>query len=262
MDVSARCLITITTPLLFYIARGNYRSLLSVIVLVNPFTIALLILGLNCLTKCKESNEDQVYIYFKCWLYSTHVTFLLAFQYYVIPSLQITNNEVVILYSSYILLLVSILNLKLKELNTKSLPDNEKLQILGVDQPCLQNGYLRLLAYPIVKRDKNMDWINGNGARLLPFSTSFLNSPTTHNNYLLFCNFLHLAILAQMLYLNITFTCACNTSKLFGRYLLIPMECSNIYESTDARVSMFMSIYSGQLLFCQLVFLLKTSLLR
>lgn len=357
MDLWIKCIIVLSSPILLCIAQISYRSLLSVVVLGNPFALSILITGLNFATtrskdsvdneklssssnnrlnitrqvsSCCSYESDKVILYFKIWIISTHLTFLFSFQYFAVPSLTVTISELGLLYGSYSLLLILILNLKsqvyrvTEELTSPSQSDSAmpltkkshstvpKCNVNisnGVSssttgssskRSCDQLCYLMMLAYPIIRRDKNLDWINGNGSRQLSDSSFRLNGQfkfddhsnddekypedkldasmvfirkmmhydlrsskhpiSIRNNYLLLCNILHLVILAQIFYLNVTYTCACNTSKLFGRSLLIPMECSDIYDRVDARSSMFVSVYSGQLFFCHLVFLFKSSI--
>jgi hypothetical protein len=72
--------------------------------------------------------------------------------------------------------------------------------------------------------------------------------------YLAICNFIHLFIMLQYTYLNITFTCASKPSR-FGLVLLIPYDCSAVFDmdNNQARLSMFAAIASAQILICQLV---------
>lgn len=75
--------------------------------------------------------------------------------------------------------------------------------------------------------------------------------------YLVTCNIFHLALLASYAYFNLTFSCACNLSR-FGKAIIIPVDCSDVYNNRLARVTMFCGVYAGQLFLCHLVFLFKS----
>lgn len=336
----------------------DYQFLFASLIIANPFAITLLISSFKHIIendsitnvglfrsfksktkshKINKTNEprsflcctyqdDKIYLYFKYWLISSHFTFLITLQYYVVGSLTITGQEISLLYCCYIILLVLILNLKnyiSRVTNNFSSNKLSSAMPLAVDNNIDHNNnnitqsdsskldtsstysyncdglcYLKMLAHPIIINDKNMDWINctkNNLQSMEPTSleiysnteadtsnvsydskstttsylssiitlrkminfdqTSIFNFWPTQSSYLMLCNIFHILISAQMFYLNVTFACACNISRLFGKYLLIPVECSDVYDNLEARTAIFIGVYSGQILFSHLAFI-------
>lgn len=221
MDFAARSFLFIGTPILLCLSRVSLIFLLGTLIVFNPFTIFLLIkalryyatprasryLVLNIETNSEVSDETQIKgkkshtsyhdDYYRIWLISTHLTYLTVFEYYLVSSLQISVSESSLLLVSYMILLITLIDLKYNQLHSKSFRD-------GI---------------------------------------------------LMICNLNHMLVLAQIAYLNLTFSCAPRIIQLFGTKILMPYDCSYLKDNLVARMSMFCGINSAQILFCHLVFL-------
>lgn len=79
------------------------------------------------------------------------------------------------------------------------------------------------------------------------------------------CNLLHLAILIQHFYLNITYSCATKPLRLAGMNsattkVIWPYECYAIFDrdDTSSRSTMFSALFSGQFFTCHLVLMVHS----
>lgn len=248
MNMISTIFIYLLTPCLAYLAQLTYHSLFATLCLANPFSIVLLLSSSflsdskypklkqkqssssnnsnnSSSVLCEESSQccsryyDQLYLFYKHWLISTHATFLFIFQYYIVPSLKVSLTEVTILHGLYIGLILCVIHLR----------TSPRVLHAKCDQVC----YLKLLANPM---------------------QVLVNSAT----FSVLCNTIHILILAQTTYLSLTYACSCGLTR-FGTSILIPDDCADIYEEKDKRSVMFNALYSAQLMLCHLIFMLRTA---
>lgn len=331
MDLSSRCILSFIVPISMELAKTSYVSLAWAILLVNPFTIVLLISVLDHLvsiespyryrnidfeakranienqddkrsssservrpTSCCSAEEDRNYVYYKHWLFSTHFAQLYALNLYVFPSNRLSSKETNLLLASYALLVFMISKLKRelasRDSKSRSILNSNPIIALPLTEAPASGGalpsgspplrcenicYLKQLAHPTATASKTDDQPNENRDAYLSIDTFeddlansnhviyntrmftkklLCNLNPTHKWFLRSCNFLHILILAQLLYLNVTCSCESRLTR-FGSSLLVPVDCSAVYEDTSARITMFNAIFSGQLLCCHIVYL-------
>lgn len=325
-------ILTLTiAPVSLYVAQLDSDKLFATLLVANPFSVVLIISSLKYLdtnvlsqivhktknrilkiastdhqasSKRREpykqrnhTNDDiQIYDYYRNWLVSSHITFLFTFLFYTVASLQISLAEINILFCTYIILILMILNLKYSLWSSMSSGNGQSSPGVGtpLTEPNNNDGsftvgfshnsnessisnafnsslYLALLANPLTNRHlatrrtretiANPDErINQTQKQSLFWPSIMKSNPlqqlqsfTRYPHYLIICNILHMAALAIVAYLSITFSCSSTMSKL-GTALLIPVDCSHVYDSETARISMFSAIYSAQIFLFHLVF--------
>lgn len=349
MDLIAKCTIFLVSPVSLLIAQSSYQALFCTLILANPFTIVLLIKALDyiipsssfaesragaisiarhtrrndgeekkrkydttnpSISYCCSYNEDKIYLYFKYWLISAHLTLVISFNRYTASSLQISTSELILIFGSYVALHILLINLKnhihktITQINSSQKDQDAIVPLTGVKTSsagqdtamhyiCEGLCYMKKLANPyccdctsladanskLPSDDVNIHLVGYNDTPInqpdVNFSkTTYTQSKRSANNifkishllfnrlttnptktsYLVTCNVIHMIILALHAYYNLTFTCASNISR-FGTALLIPVDCSDIFDNETARTSMFAAVYSAQILCCQMAFI-------
>lgn len=328
--------IYIFTPILAYLAQLNYCTLFATLCLANPFSFMLLLSSLYLLDSnqsrwrpnrilsngCDETSQtpeggcefsikeasrrsqccsrlyDQIYLHYKHWIVSVHLTFIFSLIINILPTLKVSLEEVTILYILYGTLTLCILYLK--QYNTliskirsnnlstavltsgncqtevNSMQNHKSVENAICDQIC----YLKLLANPMQlpvrttksnlietmdiedQKKPNPNLALNDDLDPVIKSSSFsrklspVNLGPNSAIFLITCNIIHILILAQITYLNLTYACLCSLTG-FGTTLLIPEDCSDIYQENDKRFAMFNALYSAQLMLCHLIFMFR-----
>lgn len=250
MDSATKCIIFLLNPCLLFISQISIQSLLTTLILFNPFTVILSIEALHYWSTPRSGN------YIILNIETNNLDDVRPSQ----PDNQNTqqqpsnssNNNNNINYCNYyqrdVYYKLWLLSVHLTSLAVFQYYLVSSLQISISESSTLLLCYMILLIALIdLKYNKQQQ----QQQHPQQHETTY-NTATRHIQTL--CNILHVAILAQLAYLNLTFSCASQplSSSWFGTKLLIPSDCSYVEENQVARMSMYCGINSGQILFCQL----------
>lgn len=246
----ARLFVVILMPVTCYLASQSISYLVTASVLLNPPIIVFLIKYLHsfAITASRTRNKrDLLFRLYELWLLSVNGTLLVIFEYETIFSLEITITEanlLVIINVALVVSLISIVNVNNKPTTKRylSLPTNNNyndhnLRIGSTEildnghqhgQQDITVGYLEIL----------YDWPSGNKQ-----SYKYIICYSLFTLFYLFYS-----------YLNLTYVCISGLSW-FGTWLIIPMDCSDIYDEQRARLVFFAGLFAAQLACCGLVLL-------
>lgn len=226
MDFIAKSIIFFSAPIFLYLSQLSHRFLLTILVVFNPFTVILSIEALQYLSTPRASNYLVLNIETNSEVYNE--TNKPEQDPYEPNGSRIYCREA---YYKLWLISAHLTYLAVFE-----------YYLVGSLQLSVSESSLLLLSYMILL------------IALIDLRCNKQHDEQFKSCLQSICSLIHMSILAQLAYLNMTFSCAPRMTSLFGTKILIPSDCSYVEDDRTARIAMYCGINSAQIFFCQLAF--------
>lgn len=218
----------------------------------------------------KHDEKLATYDCTRYWLLSIHFTLLICIQYYV--NLHLSLTETALLMSNLIIMLTVCIIIRHvsrdKTLSCDESPTAKPLLRSDImhhdnitsgdnelniqDESCMQSNKKSYSDSTVESRSRTR---NGVDCRDV-FEYGFCNKDESAVTSLLiaFLHFMHIVILAQYAYLNLTYSCG-SKPTIFGIKILMPYDCSLVFDDAALRVPLYCGLLSTQLMLCNIVYL-------